>query len=115
MKTTEIKKEIQFNKGINKIPDKLTATIIEEPYFLRIKILKLIFDEGFTHAPDITIDISDKEKLHIADYLSSEFSGFKTILINKEYEFVINQLDLKIDENKVEKFSFKLVYEDINE
>jgi len=109
------RKQIQFNKGINGMPDNLRATIIEEPYYLRIKIINLVFTEGFNHATEIVIDISDKEKLHVADYIGKEFSGFRTIAINKEYEFVINKFVVTIDENKVDKFNFHLIYEDINE
>ncbi|HKC66828.1 MAG TPA: hypothetical protein VKG26_01225 [Bacteroidia bacterium] len=108
-------KQIQFNKGITGLPDKLTATIIEEPYYLRIKIMNLVFTEGFNHAAEIIIDISDKEKLYVADFMGKEFAGFKTIAINKEYEFVINQFILTIGNNKVDKFNFHLTYQDINE
>ncbi|HXU27534.1 MAG TPA: hypothetical protein VN698_09905 [Bacteroidia bacterium] len=115
MENPKIKKQIQFNKGINGVADNLIATIIEEPYYLRIKIINLFFTDGFSHAADIVIDIADKEKLRVADYIGKEFSGFKTIAINKEYEFVINKFVVTIDENKINKFNFHLIYEDINE
>ena len=83
---SKTRKQIQFNKGISRLSDKLTATIIEEPYYLRIKIINLFFIEGFDSAAELVIDISDKDKLIIANYLrSSSLLNSKTIEINKEY------------------------------
>jgi hypothetical protein len=115
MKSGKTRKQVQFNKGIDELPDKLAATIVEEPYYLRIKIINLFFKEGFDSAGEIVIDISDKDKLVIANYIESySFPSLKTININKEYEFVTSKFTLAIDENKVSKFNFYLTYEDIN-
>ena len=109
------KKQIQFNKGISGIPDRLIATIVEEPYYLRIKIINLVFVDGFDSAAEIVIDISDKDKLVIANYVESNpFSNLKTIEINKEYEFVTSTFTLSIDANKISKFNFYLIYKNIN-
>ena len=115
MKQDKTTKQIQFNKGISGLPDKLTATIIEEPYYLRIRIINLVFADGFANAEKIVIDILANDKLLIADYIGNQSSGFRTIDINKEYEFVTSEFALTIDENKISKFNFHLTYEDINE
>lgn len=115
MRSDKIKKQIQFNKGIDGLPDKLIATIIEEPYYLRIKIINLFFTEGFKNAAEIVIDISDKEKLVIADYTkNNSFSNSKIIEINKEYEFITSKFILTVNKNRVSKFNFYLTYQDIN-
>jgi len=113
--TRDLNKTIQFNKGIVGIPDKLIATIVEEPYYLRIKIINLVFIDGFDSAAEIVIDISDKDKLVIANYVESNlFPNLRTIEINKEYEFVTSTFTLSIDKNKINKFNFYLTYKDIN-
>ena len=108
-------KQIQFNKGISSLPDKLTATIIAEPYYLRIRIIDLVFTEGYANAAEIVMDISGKDKLHVADYVGNQFSGFRKININKAYEFVTSEFILAIEGNEISKFDFYLTYEDINE
>lgn len=109
-------KQIQFNKGINGLPDKLTATITAEPYYLRIKVINLVFSDGFADAAEIIIDMSDKDKLIVADFMgNNQFSGFRTVGINKEYEFITSSFILTVDDNNVSKFDFPLTYEDINE
>ena len=111
----KINKQIHFNKGISGIPDRLIATIVEEPYYLRIKIINLVFIDGFDSAAEIVIDISDKDKLVIANYVESNlFPNLRTIEINKEYEFVTSAFTLSIDKNKINKFNFYLTYKDIN-
>ncbi|HXD93246.1 MAG TPA: hypothetical protein VNX01_08535 [Bacteroidia bacterium] len=111
----ELVKQVRFNKGIDNLPDKLTATIIEEPYYLRIKIINLVFIKGFADAAEIVIDISDKDKLVIANYVeTNSFLNLRVIEINKEYEFVISKFTLTIDENKISMFDFYLTYESIN-
>ena len=116
MEPNQTTKQIQFNKGIKDLPDKLIATITAEPYYLRIKIINLVFSEGFVNAAEIVIDITDKDKLLVANYIeNNQFSGFRTIEINKEYEFITSSFVLTIDDNKVSKFNFYLTYEDVNE
>ena len=61
------------------------------------------------------IAMPDNDKLIIANYIANQSSGFRTIDINKEYEFVTSEFILTIDENLVSKFNFHLTYEDINE
>jgi|SRR6185312_4082418 len=116
MEPTPTTKQIQFNKGINGLSDKLTATITAEPNYLRIRIINLVFLEGYGDAAEIVIDIPDKDKLVVANYIeNNQFSGFRTIGINKEYEFITSTFILTIDDNKVSKFNFHFTYEDINE
>ncbi|HXD92336.1 MAG TPA: hypothetical protein VNX01_03945 [Bacteroidia bacterium] len=116
MEPNQKTKQIQFNKGISGLPDKLTATITAEPYYLRIRIINLVFTEGFASAAEITIDITDKDKLIVADFIgTNKFSGFRTIEIKKEYEFITSTFVLTVDDNRVSKFNFHLTFEDINE
>jgi hypothetical protein len=107
--------QLQFNKGIIGLADNLTGIITEKPYYLKIKIINLVFTDGFTNAAKIVIDIADKDKLLVANYMGGEqFPGFRTIVINKEYEFITSEFILKIDENEASKFNFNLNYENIN-
>jgi hypothetical protein len=115
MQASPVIKQIQFNKGIKGLPDKLTVTIMEEAYYLRIKIIDLVFTEGAINAPQIVIDIIDKDKLHVADYLEgNQVPGLKIIHIYKDYEFVTSSIELKVDDNQVSKFNFFLTYKNIN-
>ncbi len=107
---------IQFNKGITNVPDRLSAIINEKPYYLRIKITRVVFTEGYEHATDIVIAIEGKEKIELAKY--KELNGvnaFRVITVNEEFEFVIDNFKLNVEDTPVKKFNFTLHYENINE
>ena len=106
--------QIHFNKGIPGIPDRLTATVIEEPYYLKINITKLVFKEGFNLAADLIIEIADKDTLKLAEYTAMHTTALHTLIIDKEFEFVINEFKFSIGETSVNKFDFILYYENVN-